>query len=284
MPYANYSTHAGFIKQEEPSTFIRKPIGPMVVEDVYGNQGQGPTRSQGHMGVRGARQGARGQTQSRGKRTDSGKVSTTPTKPQQYVPPGASGGFTNTTSTPPGSHFGNYKTPIGGSVGSKTPPGGSGGFTNTTTTTPPGGHLGNYTCSGGIYTCSDCGKLFRSLTGLKQHLQHHTGQYKHWCSICRRGFLENKTYRAHMTKHGGPKFGCKFCSQEFASESGLRVHTYTHTGYPLTCRYCGQGFGVKSALEAHENKHKGLGFTCMKCNALYYSQKELLKHSEKCQY
>ena len=53
----------------------------------------------------------------------------------------------------------------------------------------------------GGYPCAHCGKVLLSKRGLKEHTQHHTGQFPYFCVHCNRGFGRKFEYTAHIRKH-----------------------------------------------------------------------------------
>lgn len=52
----------------------------------------------------------------------------------------------------------------------------------------------------GGYQCQQCGKLLLSKRGLKEHMQHHTGQFPYYCFKCMRGFGRKFEFTGHMKK------------------------------------------------------------------------------------
>ena len=55
--------------------------------------------------------------------------------------------------------------------------------------------------SAGTYKCKYCDKLCRRAGELNTHLVTHTGERKHVCSVCNKGFTTNSSLRRHMRKH-----------------------------------------------------------------------------------
>ena len=57
----------------------------------------------------------------------------------------------------------------------------------------------------------------------------HTGQYKHYCNICRNGFRDARDYKEHVRAHQGLKCYCDYCAKAFSSKKGYQYHLSVHT-------------------------------------------------------
>ena len=77
-------------------------------------------------------------------------------------------------------------------------------------------------------TCDQCNKEFSSRGSLNQHLQLHTGQFRHHCLICRKGFNSTSHYKLHVRSHEGVKYHCDYCV------SHLSASRVISTTYPTT--------------------------------------------------
>ena len=108
----------------------------------------------------------------------------------------------------------------------------------------------------GKYVCKKCNKSFVSGSGLKRHMQFHTGHYRFYCDVCRKGFPDSTHYNEHKRIHEGLKYHCDYCSKPFTSQKGLTYHVSVHTGiYRLTCNICGKGFNPKPDFDKHIQSH-----------------------------
>lgn len=104
-----------------------------------------------------------------------------------------------------------------------------------------------------VHVCQRCGAAVQDL---KKHMQLHTGHFKFYCDICKKGFADRTNYEEHMRKHEGLKFHCEYCSKPFTSRKGLNYHLSEHTGkYRFVCEICGQGFNPKPMYEKHLRSH-----------------------------
>ena len=108
----------------------------------------------------------------------------------------------------------------------------------------------------GNLVCDRCSKEFTSSTGLSLHIQLHTGQFRHYCEICRRGFNSTCNFQEHVRNHQGLKFNCKYCDRSLVNKKNYDYHQSVHTGqYRFTCNTCGKGFNVKQNYENHLQSH-----------------------------
>ncbi len=110
------------------------------------------------------------------------------------------------------------------------------------------------------------------------------GKYKHLCAVCKKVFSDKRHLEDHYrSKHGGPRLQCQYCPKTFAVLRSLERHLPLHTGkYPFHCSQCNEGFNLRRELEGHENMHQGRGYTCLNCNKVFYIEKDLVKHQERC--
>ena len=109
-----------------------------------------------------------------------------------------------------------------------------------------------------VFKCKECGKTFTSRGALKRHIEHHTGQYSHFCSICKKGYSNPYNYKIHMRAHEGRGYSCDFCGKVFKSQHAKRYHEAEHTGkHNFICEMCNKGFIIKSQYIKHLSGHHG---------------------------
>ncbi len=109
------------------------------------------------------------------------------------------------------------------------------------------------------------------------------GKYRFFCQECKKVFSQKVHWMDHQRQHDGTVLSCQFCPKTFASQRGLERHIPLHTGkFPFHCAQCNQGFNLRSQLVAHENQHLGRGYSCLNCSKVFYTEKDLFKHQDKC--
>ena len=105
-------------------------------------------------------------------------------------------------------------------------------------------------------SCSQCSKEFSSRGNLNQHMQLHSGQFRHHCLICRKGFNATSHYKQHMRSHEGVKFHCDYCAKPFVSKQNYQYHLSIHTGqYRFRCSMCDKGFNDRREFHKHIKSH-----------------------------
>ena len=83
--------------------------------------------------------------------------------------------------------------------------------------------------------CSYCGEMIA-----KKRMSRHVGQKhtdnadrKFQCTVCGKGFMENKGLQDHMNIHTGDKpYMCNYCGARFANNGTCRMHErMVHLGH-----------------------------------------------------
>ena len=108
--------------------------------------------------------------------------------------------------------------------------------------------------------CSFCGKYFKKMFQLQNHLRTHTGDKPFVCHTCGKAFSQETTLRTHMRIHSGAKpFKCSQCSEAFNAGTALAAHKlWKHSDgtRPFLCSFCSKSFPTTSAVRKHETIHK----------------------------
>ncbi|GAA5976978.1 hypothetical protein JCM11641_002214 [Rhodosporidiobolus odoratus] len=129
--------------------------------------------------------------------------------------------------------------------------------------------------------------VFRQRQKVVRHLQMHTGDRPHTCSVCGKSFSEGLTLTQHMRVHTLEKpYACDFpeCGKSFALASALTIHKRTHTGSrPFPCPYptCTASFSESSNLSKHIRTHTAeKRYVCLEpgCGKQFARSDQLKRH------
>lgn len=75
------------------------------------------------------------------------------------------------------------------------------------------------------YVCDFCGKSFHNTSGLKKHVQTHTGETNYTCEQCGKKFIQKHSLERHRFIHTGERpFSCQMCGDKFNDPGILRRH------------------------------------------------------------
>ncbi|XP_075113862.1 uncharacterized protein LOC142182941 [Leptodactylus fuscus] len=131
------------------------------------------------------------------------------------------------------------------------------------------------------FLCSECGKCFIQKSHLVQHQKNHRGEKPFSCTECGKCFTQKSSLSDHQRIHTGEKpFSCLECGKRFTYKSSLADHRRIHTGEkPYSCSECGKCFTRKSNLVEHQKNHTGdKPFSCLECEKCFTQKAYLLKH------
>ena len=107
-----------------------------------------------------------------------------------------------------------------------------------------------------VLQCNKCGKIFSKKYNLDRHAVIHTGNFRWYCELCKKGFSQKDMYTVHMRGHEGLKYRCEYCSKGFSTQMQLKYHLSEHTGiYRFKCNTCGKGFNLFPQYEKHVKTH-----------------------------
>lgn len=138
--------------------------------------------------------------------------------------------------------------------------------------------------------CLECGKQFKKLSKLQEHLLIHTGEKPFACSCC------SKTFRRkfHLSRHEKIihsevkecPFKCSECGMSFSLKHQLNRHLKSHSSLPiklLECATCNKPFSKVELLRVHcAIEHQGpIAFSCDKCDYSTNIKKDYNRHKKR---
>ncbi|XP_054286742.1 oocyte zinc finger protein XlCOF6-like [Macrosteles quadrilineatus] len=135
------------------------------------------------------------------------------------------------------------------------------------------------------FSCHLCHKTFTLRAKARLHMQTHTQQAHHMCTVCGQQFLRKDSLRRHMALHGadagdtgdGP-YTCQVCGLVSATKATLKFHMKTHAAH-YKCGRCHKSFRSKTALSYHTQNHDGnFKHQCTICGKQFVRNTHLKGH------
>lgn len=154
--------------------------------------------------------------------------------------------------------------------------------------------------------CPICGREFKELGNMKQHMQTHSDTKRYICSFCGKGFHLPYNLKEHVNIHTGERpYTCTVCGKTFNRQTLRATHmrvrasgsfairdgiyrlvfrSQVHTGAkPCKCNYegCDRAYAHATDLKRHKRSaHGEFGkkFECTVCGKVFYENKFLTKH------
>ncbi|XP_077341390.1 uncharacterized protein LOC143986857 [Lithobates pipiens] len=133
------------------------------------------------------------------------------------------------------------------------------------------------------YSCPECSKCFSQKANLYRHQKSHTGEKTHSCPECGKGFSHKSNLSIHLRLHTEQKpYSCPECGKCFSHKSNLSTHRRLHTGEkPYSCPECGKCFSHKFNLSRHQRSHTGeKPYSCPECGKCFSQQSNLYAHQK----
>nr|XP_029730670.1 zinc finger protein OZF-like [Aedes albopictus]XP_029730671.1 zinc finger protein OZF-like [Aedes albopictus] len=128
--------------------------------------------------------------------------------------------------------------------------------------------------------CPNCGKLFKSLDGIKAHADQCAGNTPFLCTECGKAYSYAASLRQHVMRHKEKSFECDQCPVKFHTNISLKKHMLTHTKErKFSCDTCGSRFTMKHTLLKHIQLHTGVRpFSCDLCSLRFTNSGHLQRH------
>ena len=131
------------------------------------------------------------------------------------------------------------------------------------------------------FECSQCGKEFKTRSGLNSHHKKDHLKRRFVCNTCEAEFKTKQHLQVHFrVHHEGIKFECTQCKSTLTTKAALKQHILNiHEGRKWKCHICSNEYGHKGALNSHiESKHLGKRFQCLQCHKSMTDASNLKKH------
>ncbi|XP_034179897.2 uncharacterized protein LOC117604177 [Osmia lignaria lignaria] len=131
------------------------------------------------------------------------------------------------------------------------------------------------------YSCSTCGKRWKTSTELKTHMKTHSTLRPYMCEKCGQAYKHKHALEVHVGMHNGINpFQCNFCKKCFTQKGALMRHIPMHTGeMPYQCELCGKRFVHHTSYNMHRLSHSGKkSYKCHMCDLSLLSTSHLKRH------
>ncbi|XP_076242363.1 uncharacterized protein LOC143184195 isoform X2 [Calliopsis andreniformis] len=131
------------------------------------------------------------------------------------------------------------------------------------------------------YSCSTCGKKWKTSAELKTHIKTHSTLRPYMCEKCGQVYKHKHALEIHVGMHNGVNpFQCSFCNKCFTQKGALMRHLPIHTGeMPYQCELCGKRFIHHTSYNMHKLSHSGKkSYKCNMCDLSLLSTSHLKRH------
>ncbi|XP_068112046.1 uncharacterized protein [Hyperolius riggenbachi] len=133
------------------------------------------------------------------------------------------------------------------------------------------------------FSCSDCGKCFKTESFLIVHQRVHTGERPFLCSVCGKSFAWKSQLLTHQRTHTGEcPFSCTWCGKGFNQKNNLLTHENSHRrDSSFSCTECGKSYMYRYQFLTHLRRHTGeRPFSCSECGKRFMQKHHLLTHQK----
>lgn len=121
------------------------------------------------------------------------------------------------------------------------------------------GRISKYSQKPLKYSCTTCGKKWRTSAELKTHVKSHSNLRPYMCEKCGQAYKHKHALEIHVGMHNGVSpFQCSVCNKCFTQKGALMRHLPMHTGEtPYQCELCGKRFVHHTSYNMHALSHTG---------------------------
>ena len=104
-------------------------------------------------------------------------------------------------------------------------------------------------------SCSICGRLCKSKSGLTKHMLTHKDDRLFTCPVCGKSYTSKGSLTRHMILHSDERpYKCQVCAEAFQDRKLLNRHLQVHGDYSYKCRLCNKAFINSDDLSRHERE------------------------------
>lgn len=140
--------------------------------------------------------------------------------------------------------------------------------------------------------CEQCGKTFKRIDYLKEHMHTHLPKGEIECDICHKFFKHKRALQKHKSAHLNKGLTCETCGKQFRFRSNLKYHQLTHMDRPknFECDKCDKKFAKRESLANHLITHTTIRlknpvdgvrqFACPDCGKAFKRKDYLVEHKK----
>ena len=117
--------------------------------------------------------------------------------------------------------------------------------------------------------CQDCGKVFKSITSCKLHIESIHEGVKYQCDQCDKQFTMQTNLTRHVEwAHEDSTYVCTQCDKQYFTQADLRRHIkFKHEEAKYHCNQCDHKAALKHRLNRHiKLMHENEKYPCNQCD------------------
>ncbi|XP_058821510.1 zinc finger protein 678-like isoform X2 [Topomyia yanbarensis] len=133
------------------------------------------------------------------------------------------------------------------------------------------------------YSCEHCGKMFRCVINLKNHIDRVHAIKDVTCDICNKPFSKKAISAHKRSAHTDEMFMCEQCPKMFKTRSGLESHKSEHDielRKPVKCELCGKEMRRGASLTKHMKviHSQEAPVNCNMCGKQFRTKFHMVRH------